>query len=165
MCRDVATELGLDLTFLQSSHEGQIVDWFHELGPLVKSGESIEADYNPARTRNWYAVRDATEGHQGLYDVSKLSESDVAMVNQGRSVPDSTASAARLLRGGTILTSDPAVPDLLCGDLLIRDGRIDAVGEDLGVGPDVEIVDRTGTVIFPGPGGRPPACVGGAVPA
>ena len=51
MCRDVATELGLDLTFLQSSHEGQIVDWFHELGPLVKSGESIEAVYNPARTR------------------------------------------------------------------------------------------------------------------
>jgi 5-methylthioadenosine/S-adenosylhomocysteine deaminase len=66
------------------------------------------------------------------------------------SMADHTAPQSRLLRGATILTSDPAVADLLRGDLLVRDGRIDAVGEDLAVGADVEIVDRTGTIIFPG---------------
>ena len=63
---------------------------------------------------------------------------------------DSTASAPRLLRGGTVLTSDPAVPDLLRGDVLVRDGRVAAVGGDLTVGSDVEIVDVSGTVVFPG---------------
>jgi 3-dehydroquinate dehydratase II len=29
-CRALAGELGLDLRFLQSNHEGQIVDWIHE---------------------------------------------------------------------------------------------------------------------------------------
>ena len=63
MCRDEATELGLDLIFLQSSHEGQIVDWFHDLGPLVKSGKSIGAVYNPgAHTHYSIAIRDAIEG-------------------------------------------------------------------------------------------------------
>ena len=29
-CRTLAAELGLELRFLQSNHEGQIVDWIHE---------------------------------------------------------------------------------------------------------------------------------------
>jgi 5-methylthioadenosine/S-adenosylhomocysteine deaminase len=61
-----------------------------------------------------------------------------------------TGSAARLLRGGTVLTSDPQVADLLRGDVLIRDEKIAAVGEDLAVEPDVEIVDVSGAIVFPG---------------
>jgi cytosine/adenosine deaminase-related metal-dependent hydrolase len=64
--------------------------------------------------------------------------------------PGNPASTARLLRVGTVLTSDRRVPDLLRGDVHIRDGRIDAVGEKLPVGPDVEIVDASGTIVFPG---------------
>lgn len=64
--------------------------------------------------------------------------------------PAPAASAARLLRGGTVLTSDPQVADLLRGDVLIRGGRIAAVGEDLPVGPNVEIVDVSGTIVLPG---------------
>ena len=63
MCGEVADELGLELNFLQSNHEGQLVDWIHELGPRVKSGASIGAVYNPgAHTHYSYAIRDALEG-------------------------------------------------------------------------------------------------------
>ena len=47
MCRNEATRLGLDLTFRQSNHEGQLIDWIHECGAAVKAGESIGAPYNP----------------------------------------------------------------------------------------------------------------------
>jgi 5-methylthioadenosine/S-adenosylhomocysteine deaminase len=58
--------------------------------------------------------------------------------------------SSTLLRGGTVLTCDGEVPDLLSGDVLIRDGRISAVGKDLGAGLDVEVVDVTGSIVFPG---------------
>ena len=61
-CRATAGELGLDVVFRQSNHEGQLIDWIHELGPAVKSGESIGAVYNPgAHTHYSYAIRDAIE--------------------------------------------------------------------------------------------------------
>ncbi|MCW2722735.1 MAG: 3-dehydroquinate dehydratase [Pseudonocardiales bacterium] len=63
MCREEAGKLGLDVEFHQSNHEGQIVDWFHELGPQVASGASLGAVYNPgAHTHYSYAIRDAIEG-------------------------------------------------------------------------------------------------------
>ncbi len=63
LCRADAEALGLDLRFLQSNHEGQIVDWIHEIGAAVKAGDSIGAVYNPgAHTHYSYAIRDAIEG-------------------------------------------------------------------------------------------------------
>jgi 3-dehydroquinate dehydratase-2 len=63
LCREHAEGLGLDSNFLQSNHEGQIVDWIHELGAAVKAGDSIGAVYNPgAHTHYSYAIRDAIEG-------------------------------------------------------------------------------------------------------
>ena len=62
MCRTDAEKLGLDLRFLQSNHEGQLIDWIHETGPAFKSGESIGMVYNPgAHTHYSYAIRDAIE--------------------------------------------------------------------------------------------------------
>ena len=62
MCGQQASDLGLDLTFRQSNHEGQLIDWIHELGHAVKAGESIGAVYNPgAHTHYSYAIRDAIE--------------------------------------------------------------------------------------------------------
>ena len=53
---------GLDLVFLQSNYEGQLVDWIHETGAAVKAGGSIGAVYNPgAHTHYSYAIRDAIE--------------------------------------------------------------------------------------------------------
>jgi 3-dehydroquinate dehydratase-2 len=62
LCRADAGKLGLDIEFNQSNYEGQLIDWIHELGPRVKSGESIGAVYNPgAHTHYSYAIRDAIE--------------------------------------------------------------------------------------------------------
>jgi 3-dehydroquinate dehydratase-2 len=61
-CQQDAEKLGLELVFLQSNYEGQLVDWIHETGADVKAGNSIGAVYNPgAHTHYAYALRDAIE--------------------------------------------------------------------------------------------------------
>ncbi len=63
LCRQEASKLGLDVVFHQSNHEGQLIDWIHECGAAVKSGESIGAVYNPgAHTHTSVALHDAIEG-------------------------------------------------------------------------------------------------------
>jgi 5-methylthioadenosine/S-adenosylhomocysteine deaminase len=52
-----------------------------------------------------------------------------------------------LLRGGTVLTMDPQLGDLV-GDVLIEDGKIAAV--DRSIDADAEIVDATGKIVMPG---------------
>lgn len=54
-----------------------------------------------------------------------------------------------LLRGGMVLSMDPAVGDFATGDVLIEGDEIVEVGSDLGV-EDAEIVDATGRIIIPG---------------
>jgi cytosine/adenosine deaminase-related metal-dependent hydrolase len=59
-----------------------------------------------------------------------------------------------LIRGGHILSMDPAVGDFPHGDLLIEDDRIASVGsvpggED-GSAPDAEVIDATGFIVIPG---------------
>jgi 3-dehydroquinate dehydratase-2 len=63
LCRDEVARLGLELDFRQSNHEGQLIDWIHELGPVVKDGGSIGAVLNPgAFTHTSVALHDAIEG-------------------------------------------------------------------------------------------------------
>ncbi|QJY48920.1 type II 3-dehydroquinate dehydratase [Pseudonocardia broussonetiae] len=63
MCRKTAAELGLEVVFRQSNHEGQLIDWIHEWGGEVKAGRSIGAVYNPgAHTHTSIALHDAIEG-------------------------------------------------------------------------------------------------------
>jgi 3-dehydroquinate dehydratase-2 len=63
MCQAAADKLGLELTFRQSNHEGQLIDWIHECGAAVKAGDSIGAVYNPgAHTHTSVALHDAIEG-------------------------------------------------------------------------------------------------------
>lgn len=54
-----------------------------------------------------------------------------------------------LIKGGTIVTMDPAAPDLPSGDILIEDGRISAIAEALDNG-GAEIVDAAGMIVIPG---------------
>jgi 3-dehydroquinate dehydratase II len=63
LCTDAAAQLGLDVDFKQSNHEGQLIDWIHETGAAVKAGESIGAVFNPgAFTHTSVALHDAIEG-------------------------------------------------------------------------------------------------------
>lgn len=59
-----------------------------------------------------------------------------------------------LIRGGHILSMDPAVGDFPHGDLLIEDDRIAAVGsvlpDDGRSAPDAEVIDATGFIVIPG---------------
>lgn len=55
----------------------------------------------------------------------------------------------KLIRGGHVLSMDPAVGDHATGDVLIEGGVIAAVGPALDV-PGAEIVDAAGMVVMPG---------------
>ena len=60
-CRSLAAELGLGLRFLQSNHEGQIVDWIHEARDAA-AGIAI----NPAAyTHTSVAILDALSAFEG----------------------------------------------------------------------------------------------------
>ncbi|MEJ3659228.1 type II 3-dehydroquinate dehydratase [Actinomycetes bacterium KLBMP 9759] len=62
LCREAAAELGLDLDFRQSNHEGELIDIVHAEGRRVAAGESIGAVFNPgAYTHTSIALHDAIE--------------------------------------------------------------------------------------------------------
>ncbi len=54
-----------------------------------------------------------------------------------------------LLKGGAIITMDPAIGDLTKGDVLIEDDRIAAVAPEIAVG-DAETLDASRMLILPG---------------
>lgn len=54
-----------------------------------------------------------------------------------------------LFKAGTVITMDPALPNLAVGDVLVRDGRIAAVGAALPAG-DAEVIDAGGCIVMPG---------------
>ena len=62
LCRERAAELGLELDFRQSNHEGELIDWIHAAGADVKAGRCIGAVFNPgALTHTSIALHDAIE--------------------------------------------------------------------------------------------------------
>jgi 3-dehydroquinate dehydratase-2 len=63
LCREEARQLGHELDFRQSNHEGQLVEWIQEVGWSVTAGRSIGAVLNPAAyTHTSVALHDAIEG-------------------------------------------------------------------------------------------------------
>ncbi|WP_051357303.1 amidohydrolase family protein [Azorhizobium doebereinerae] len=54
-----------------------------------------------------------------------------------------------LIRGSTVVTMDPALDVLATGDVLVRDGRIAAMGAKLEA-PDAEVIDAKGAILAPG---------------
>src|SRR3984957_2367222 len=54
-----------------------------------------------------------------------------------------------LFKGGTIVTMDRKVPNLSTGDVLVDNGRIAAVGVDIGA-DGAEVIDAAGGIVMPG---------------
>src|SRR5262245_48646595 len=54
-----------------------------------------------------------------------------------------------VIRGATVLTMDPAVPDLVAGDVHLRDGAIVAVAQKIAA-PNPQIIDGAGMICIPG---------------
>ncbi|MCZ6510603.1 MAG: amidohydrolase family protein, partial [Alphaproteobacteria bacterium] len=55
-----------------------------------------------------------------------------------------------LLKGGAVVTMDPAVPDVARGDVLIEDDKIVAVGTGLSASDDAEEIDASDMIVMPG---------------
>jgi len=56
-----------------------------------------------------------------------------------------------LIKGAVIISQDPAVGDYAAGDILIRDGKITHVGENLaGQAGQAVVIDAAGTIAVPG---------------
>lgn len=63
MCRDAAKELGHEIDFRQSNHEGVLIDYIHEAGRRIKEGEVLGVVFNPgAYTHTSIALHDAIKG-------------------------------------------------------------------------------------------------------
>jgi 5-methylthioadenosine/S-adenosylhomocysteine deaminase len=54
-----------------------------------------------------------------------------------------------LIRGAWVLSQDPGIGELRSADILIADGRIEAIAADLG-GTDAEVIDGTDRIALPG---------------
>lgn len=54
-----------------------------------------------------------------------------------------------LFKGGTILTLDPKVPNFAVGDVLVQDGRIEAIGPVVRA-DDAEVIEATDHIVMPG---------------
>ncbi|MDB5596160.1 MAG: 5-methylthioadenosine/S-adenosylhomocysteine deaminase [Hyphomicrobiales bacterium] len=55
-----------------------------------------------------------------------------------------------VIRGGYVLTVDPAQPDLPTGDVHVRDGVIVAIAETVEAPPGAEIIDARRMIVMPG---------------
>ena len=64
----------------------------------------------------------------------------------GTSLP---ARGELLIRGATVLTMDPALPDLAVGDVHVRDGTIVAVAQKIET-PSAQVIDGSGMICIPG---------------
>ena len=63
LCRATAAPLGLEVDFVQSNHEGELIDHIHAYGHLCQQGKAIGAVFNPgAFTHTSVALHDAIKG-------------------------------------------------------------------------------------------------------
>lgn len=65
------------------------------------------------------------------------------------SPPPELRRATYLIKNGAVVTVDPVLGVLPRGDVLVREGRIDAIGPDLSA-PGAETIDATDMIVMPG---------------
>jgi 3-dehydroquinate dehydratase-2 len=63
MCKKTATEAGFEIVFYQSNHEGELIEYIHDIGKKIKQGKALGAIFNPgAFTHTSIALHDAIIG-------------------------------------------------------------------------------------------------------
>jgi cytosine/adenosine deaminase-related metal-dependent hydrolase len=74
-----------------------------------------------------------------------------ASATGGGDPPRDTGRPGRryLIRGGSVMSMDPTVPDLVRGDVLVEGKRILAIGPNLHSG-NVDVIDARGRIVMPG---------------
>jgi len=102
---------------------------------LLKIGAALAAA--PAAVR----VVDAAQRSTTRQDGGALEPAWRAAVNPARHI---------VLRGGTIITMDPALGDFATGDVHIQGKRIVEVGRNLRVPAGADVIDAAGTILIPG---------------
>src|SRR5690242_19715332 len=92
--------------------------------------------------------RTLIQGAAVLGTTALLPQSLLAQ-QSARSAPALPARGELLIHGATVLTMDPAVPDLAAGDVHVRDGSIVAVAPKIDA-PSAEVIDGAGMIVIPG---------------
>jgi len=66
-------------------------------------------------------------------------------------MPDGSGGAGRrlLIKGGHVLSMDPAVGDFVTADVLVSGSKIEAIGPSLEAG-DAAVIDASGMIVMPG---------------
>ncbi len=68
----------------------------------------------------------------------------------GEGPPPPQPGRRLLIRGGWVLTLDPALGDFVTGDVLVDGARIAAVGPKIDAGADTAVIDAHGMIVAPG---------------
>ena len=88
----------------------------------------------------------------GAASLGSLAASGLPVSAQSADVPAAPQLPTRehfVIRGGYVLSMDPAVGELPRGDVHVRDGRIVAVGTNIAA-PGASVIDAADTVVLPG---------------
>src|SRR5262245_51155605 len=101
---------------------------------LLKMGAALAASH--AAVRSAGAMQRSTTRQDG----SALDPASRSPVNPAHHI---------LLRGGTIITMDPAVGDFARGDVHIQGKHIVEVSRTVKAPASAEIIDATGTILIP----------------
>src|SRR5690606_10243540 len=93
----------------------------------------------------------------GRYSAHHGPAGEASSASQGGSRPQASAMPSwsgeegrrLLIRGGHVLSMDPAVGDFAGADVLVSGKRIEAVGPNLEAG-DATVIDAAGMIVMPG---------------
>jgi 5-methylthioadenosine/S-adenosylhomocysteine deaminase len=87
----------------------------------------------------------------GIAAMSLFSARPASATGGDNDPPRETGRPGRryLIRGGSVMSMDPSVPDLVRGDVLVDGKRILAIGPNLHSG-NVDVIDARGRIVMPG---------------
>ena len=102
-------------------------------------------------TGNSFSRRELMQGAAALGMAALIPRGLSAQVARTASAPGAPlpGRGELLIRGVSVLTMDPAVPDLAAGDVHVREGAIVAVAPRIEA-PAAQVIDGAGMICIPG---------------